>query len=319
MVHDVSVIIPVRNRRAALQRCLDSIPASVNEIVVVDNGSTDGTLEWLRDQHANVRIVENEENRGAAEAKNQGVRASRGEYVWFLDSDTVIPESFRLEHAGGILDADSTVGAVGGEIVVEGDRGKLWRVKVLLANGETETLELASGYGGLRDVDYMPSCNMLMRRIDFDRLGGFDPAYFFLVEDTDLCWRIRRMGRRCVVDDASAVIHEIDTEARRGDLFLVHRNRIRFAALHFSPARLILLPLLDLLYLFKPWKLRSLRRGSVSTRKHISPRLRALGSRPWAFPLQLGAVASALLWALARAYLWNLRHAVATWRTRMAR
>ncbi len=319
MDRDVSVIIPVLNRRTELQRCLDSIPPSVSEIVVVDNGSTDGTLEWLRDQRANVRLVANAENRGASEAKNQGVRASRAEYIWFLDSDTLIPGTFRLDHASGILDADPTVGAVGGEIVIEDGRGKLWRVKTLLGNGETETLEFASGYGGLREVDYVPSCNLLMRRTDFDRLGGFDPAYFFLVEDTDLCWRIRGTGKRCVVDDESAVIHAIDVDARRGDLFLVHRNRIRFAALHFSFARLILLPFMDLLYLLKPWKLKSLRRGSVSTRKHISPRLRALGGRPWSFPLQLGAVGVAHLWALARAYLWNLGHASATRRTRRAR
>ena len=112
----VSFVIPTMDRREDLLRLLDSLQAqSVEdfEIVVVDNASTDGTVAMLEGRDPRIRLVRNPRNVGAAAAKNQGIVASRGELVWFLDSDTELADPGVLERAITIMDADPRIGLAG--------------------------------------------------------------------------------------------------------------------------------------------------------------------------------------------------------------
>jgi GT2 family glycosyltransferase len=303
----ITAIIPAMNRKEELERCLASIAGLDVEVIVVDNGSRDGTCEMVKDRYPSAKLIANTRNEGASRAKNQGAAAAQGEILWFLDSDTIIPNGDVSPRAAELLSSEPAVGAVGGEIYPGEDGRRQWRRKVLLLNGETKTVSSEGGYGGLTDVDYLPSCNLFMRRSEFEELGGFDPDYHFLVEDTDLCYRLRRTGRRCVADDRTAVVHCISLQGRKGDLYLVHRNRIRFALLNFPIWRLVLLPALDLLYSFRPYKLQSLWSSRISAVKHVPPSLRTSRSRPWVFPLKLAAVGGLYVGALAAGYAWNLR------------
>lgn len=312
----ISAIIPTHNRREELLDCLHSLVPTGVEVIVVDNGSTDGTVESIQHQYPAVRLVLNSANAGASAAKNQGAQASQNDILWFLDSDTVIPDPEVPRKALEILDSDPSIGAIGGEIYSDPATGNTWRKKRLLPNGDTDTLQLADGYGKLQTADYLPSCNLFMRRNVFEQVGGFDPGFFFLVEDLDLCYRIRVKGLRCVVQDGTSVLHRITLRHRKGDLYLVQRNRIRFAVLNLPWPRVVFLPLLDLLYLCTPGKLRQLRQGQISAQKHLPPNMRKLSAGRWTFPVKLVVVGCAYLAALARGYLWNLLHLRKTLRLR---
>ena len=308
----VSAIIPSFNRADELSDCLRSIEAldllDLVEAIVVDNGSEDDTCDMVRRDFPRARLLQNGQNRGAARAKNQGAAEAGGDLLWFLDSDTEIPGPGVVHRSMELLEGDPTVGAVGGEIYEAPDGQRTWRRKDLLPNGETRTVSHERGYGGVVEVDYLPSCNLMMRADLFCEIGGFDPGYFFLVEDTDLCVRLRHRGYRCLASDETSIFHRLVLRGRRGDLFLVHRNRVRFALLNYPAWQVAALPLLDLANLVSPYKLAALRGGQISAEKHIPPSLRGVKRGPLAFAAKLAMVGADYLRSLARGYAWNLSH-----------
>ncbi len=306
----ITAIIPSRDRKKELGRLLDSLaPLSSAdlEIIIVDDGSGDGTFSWLGERYPAVRALRNDTPLGAARARNQAAAVARGELLWFLDSDSLVPDESRVLTAGpALLASAQDVGAVGGEIYRLPDGTLEWRQKTLLPNGETRTIPHAGGYGGVLTVDYLPSCNLMMRRDLFQRVGGFDPGYFYLMEDTDLCHRLGRLGFRCLASDETAVEHRLVMRGRRGDLFLSHRNRIRFAMLNFPAWKAAALPLLDLSLLASPYKVSALLEGRISADKHLAPEVRALGKRRSTVPLKVALAGADYLTSMARGYLWNM-------------
>ena len=231
-----------------LARLLDSLLAqSVEdfEIVVVDDASTDGTIAMLEGRDPRIRLVRNGANVGAAQAKNQGIVASRGELVWFLDSDTELADPGVLERALAIMDADPRIGLAGGEITADA-QGRLYgHVKRFRPNGETYSTTVP-GEVQDQDCDYLPTCNCLARRALLTRWGGFDPDYFILSEDDELGWGARRQGFRVVFDTRLTVIHHLASVGRVGNLTLSNRNRVRCSLHNMPTGQVLLLPLAEL-------------------------------------------------------------------------
>ncbi len=318
----ITAIIPSFNRGEELHRCLTSLLAMGRqgdlEIIVVDNGSTDGTPEMVAEQFPGVRLLGNTTNVGASRAKNQGAGQAAGEVLWFLDSDTVIPSGEVVDAAVTLLDSGDDVGAVGGEIYQYPDGATEWRQKVLQLNGETRTVSHAEGYGGTITVDYLPSCNLFIRRELFQEVGGFDPGYFFLMEDTDLCIRLVHQGYACLASDETSVEHRLVLRGRKGDFFLGHRNRIRFALLNMPAWQVALLPVLDLAYAASPYKVGALLGGKISADKHLSPKVRAMGKGKATLPLKVALAGADYFLSLARGYLWNLGRLPETVKLRLA-
>ena len=306
----ITAIIPTRDRKEELGCLLDSLRPLASEgleIIVVDDGSGDGTETWLEQHHPAARTLRNPRPLGAARARNQAAAVARGELLWFLDSDSLVPPGCRILTAGPALLASAhDVGAVGGEIYRLPDGDLEWRQKALLSNGETRTISHRGGYGGAITVDYLPTCNLMMRADLFRRVGGFDPGYFYLMEDTDLCHRLGRLGLRCLASDDTAVEHRLVLRGRPGDLFLSHRNRIRFALLNFPGWKAAALPLLDLSQLASPYKLGALLRGRISADKHLSPAARSLGRRRTTLPLKVALAGAEYLSSLALGYAWTM-------------
>ncbi len=118
----VSIVIPTWNRKNDLGKCLTSIN-KLNypsiEVIVVDNGSSDGTREMLQNEYPDIKVISNENNLGAPYARNQGILVSSGDYIWFLDNDTEIIFPNTLSHMLDILEAYPAGLAVGGELIVE--------------------------------------------------------------------------------------------------------------------------------------------------------------------------------------------------------
>jgi GT2 family glycosyltransferase len=218
----VSIVIPVFNGLALTRVCLEAIlrhtPPELYELIVVDNGSSDGTAAWLRErqEQAVLRAVANADNRGFAIASNQGARAARGEYLLMLNNDTE-PELDWLEPLVAVLDQEPTVGAVGakllypdrtiqhaGVIVVDHQRlgDPLLALHIFARLPEDHPDANAS-----RSYKAVTAACMLVRREAFFAVGGFDEGYWNGYEDVDLCFALARSGFSIRYEPRSVVIH----------------------------------------------------------------------------------------------------------------
>jgi GT2 family glycosyltransferase/glycosyltransferase involved in cell wall biosynthesis len=213
-----SVLIAVWNKLELTRRCLDVLLEQrsplLHEIVVVDNGSTDGTAEYLAELAAReplVTVVSPGENLGFVGGNNVAAGHATGDYLVFLNNDTEPREGW-LEALVETAEGDAAVGAVGAKLIYPDGR---------LQEAGGIVFADASGWnygrGGdpddprytfVRDVDYCSGAALLVRTSLFRQLGGFDtlyaPAYY---EDTDLCFALRDLGHRVVYQPASEVVH----------------------------------------------------------------------------------------------------------------
>ena len=317
----VTAIIPSWNRAPDLRACIESVLAQhyePKEIVVVDNGSDDGTQDMVRQEFPSVRLIANPTNLGASVAKNQGVAVSDAEFVWFLDSDSKVESASCLSAMVEIARSHDDVAAIGGEVFTS-DRGeRLMTLKTVCANGETRTIMVEPDEVTLQDCDYLATCNCFMRRATVEELGGFDTRYFVLSEDKELGWRLKKLGRRSVIDTRTAVLHLVSPRGRRGDLFRKHRNSLRFALINLSWVNVLFLPLLDLWHLVRRRKVSDLKRQRQSVVKHLDGPVKDIVNRGNVF-VSLLAVGPLYLGALAAAYAWNLAFLPATLWTRWRR
>lgn len=200
---DVSVVIAARDAEATLPAQLDALaaqdPACTWEVLVADNGSTDGTRDVVRDAArgpAEVRLVDASGIRGAGAARNAGARAARGRDLLFCDADDVVAPGWVDALHGALRDADVAAGRLEWE-----------RLNSRAAQGSRALPQV----DGLQYTEPLPwlgsasSSNLAVRRSVFDGLGGFDVRARYL-QDTDLCWRAQLAGG-ALAFEPDAVVH----------------------------------------------------------------------------------------------------------------
>ena len=210
-----SIIIPVWNQLKFTRQCVarlrETTPQHLYELVFIDNGSQDGTAEFLAHLGGNTRVITNSENLGFGTACNEGAAVARGKYLVFLNNDTA-PHPGWLEALLETAGRDSSIGAVGPKVLWPD--GRLQEAGALMFQdgssggfGNFDDPSVAA-YNQLCEVDYCSANGLLVRRDAFDKLGGFDrryaPAYY---EDTDLCFGIRTLGMKVIYCPASTVTH----------------------------------------------------------------------------------------------------------------
>ena len=253
----LSIIIVTRNRRTELHRCLQSLRRLTylrTEIVVIDNGSSDGLPDMVAEEFPDVRLFRADCNYGCGVGRNIGARVARGDYFWFIDDDAEVIVADAGERLVGKLESEPDVSGIGGEAVVD-EIGQVIGVKQLdlASNGMTTgryTLHVA-------DDDWLPArllagCNVLVRREDFIAYGGFDPSYRHGWEDTDFAWRMHVAGRRLLIAGFAPVLHHFSGVERQSSLRTPAQSRAYFVAKNARWPVLLALPLLDLLYLVNP-------------------------------------------------------------------
>ena len=200
-------MIPVRNDAHGLRRCLDSISLNRRrsraiEVIVVDNGSADESVTVARERGA--RVVERP-GVSVAALRNLGAALARGETLAFVDADHEIAEDW----ADRVLDvlADPSVAATGAPYVAP-----------VQANWVQQAYDhLRDHRPGQRDVRWLGSGNLVVRRAAFERIGGFD-ASLATCEDVDFCARLLRGGQRIVSDSRIVNVHHGDPHSL-ADLF----------------------------------------------------------------------------------------------------
>jgi len=249
----VSIIIPTWNRKEDLKKCLMSIK-NLNytnlEIIITNNGSTDGTIEMLKSMKSEMTIIQNRKNLGASYAKNQGATKSRCEFLWFLDSDSEIINANCLNEMIKILNGHPSVAMVGGEVVEEQGEKKYKLSKAARYGIGTIGLKNEKDYMFL-ESNFITTANCLVRRNIFFEVGGFNPEYFYGGEDTDLSRKITQRGYKGIVDRKIAVLHRLSIKQRRSNFFLQEKNRVRRHFFHEPIWLFPVLPFLDILSLIK--------------------------------------------------------------------
>ena len=260
MKHLVSVIIPTHNRQHDVIRCVKSILLTTNikyEIIIVDNGSTDGTYKELVDHFGStqrVSIVLSEINLGAGGGRNLGATSAQGDYLLFIDSDNVIDDKM-IELLSDAMNS-SEVGMVG-PLMLYGERpDKIWTYFADINPWTSRAFYLGNKEEAKQSLPtrivsgHIPNCFMV-RRVDFEKVKGFDEYYIVMYEEADLAERIKKfLGKQIVIDTRAITYHHVAFEQSQSDgyslgirdatrAYLLARNRIHFVKNNFKPIQKI--------------------------------------------------------------------------------
>ena len=215
----LSIIIVNYNVCLFLEQCLLSIQAAsenlTTEIIVVDNNSSDGSCEMVKNKFPEVLLVENSINVGFGRANNQGVSVANGEYVLIVNPDTVIAEDALL-NVVAFADNKKDVGAVGVKLI-DGTGNFLPESK---RNIPTLKVAIQKIYGNSKNyyashvednknskVDILTGAFMLIKRKVYELVGGFDDTYFMYGEDIDLSYKLIKHGFQNYYIGTTTIIH----------------------------------------------------------------------------------------------------------------
>jgi GT2 family glycosyltransferase len=223
----LSIIILCWNDLKVIGDCLRSIYATTHsiefEVIVPDNGSTDGSIEFIRKNYPQVRMIENGKNLRFAKANNVGIRASQGEYVLILNPDTIIHEG-TLDKIVPFADQHPEAGAFGCRVLyADGSYQDCIRPFPSIRSEWIAALHLGAlahlsdwfqpgeyvDWKGdtERTVGWPAGCFILFRADLLKRLGGFDEQFFYYHEDMDLCRRVWGAGHTILYTPSVSITH----------------------------------------------------------------------------------------------------------------
>jgi len=238
----IAVVIVSWNSRADLETCLASLAAQTDrdfETIVVDNGSTDGSLEMLKSSYPWAHAIDTGDNLGFAEGCNRGIEASRSEWIAMLNADTEADARWIETLRAAARTAHDDIGMLQSRLVLRQHRDRTNSTGVLLfADGSAEDRDFDRP---VRDDDReeevfcAPAGAALYRRAMLDRIalstGVFDRTFFMYYEDVDLGWRARVAGWGALYVPGAVVAHEFQGSSRRRESHFIgmhlKRNRLR--------------------------------------------------------------------------------------------
>ena len=251
-VPDLSIVLVCWNNKEYLEPCLRSLyesgMRSSFDVVVVDNGSTDGSQVMLRDEFPEVQLIQNESNVGLSRASNQGIRATQGRYVLLLNNDTLV-NGASLDAMVEFMDATPDAGAAGGKLLNSdgsfqagyADFSSL-KEEFLIATRLGELIW--DGYPSHADddqikvVDWLSSACLLLRRTALEQVGLLDEQYFIYGDEADLQYRLKQAGWRVYYLPHVTTVHyggrSMDRWRRRK---MVYRGKMLFYQKNYDVLR----------------------------------------------------------------------------------
>ena len=256
----ISVVILTWNSEKYIEKCINSLVRDLdfrrapNEIIVIDNGSNDNTLDIiakLRQKYDRLIVIKLKKNIGTTISRNKGIKKSRGEYLLFLDSDTEVKRG-AIHHLMNTLNKDERVGIVAprlfyadGTIQYSCKRFPVLHLKLckyLPVNGLRRMAEKKEIYANIlksnnvkaKEVDYCISAAWLVKREAMEEIGLFDERIFYSPEDVDYCLRMKLQDWKVIYNPLAGVVHHTQRKSY---------HDIKIACSHFK----------GLLYYFKKY------------------------------------------------------------------
>lgn len=223
----LSIIVVNWNTREITRNCLQSVREKVTgiscEVIVVDNASSDVSVEMVRSEFPEVRLIINDENLGFGRANNQGMRVARGRYFLLLNSDTIVIDD-SIQRLVSFMESSPQIGIAGCKLLFEdltlqGSCARFSSIKLALLEDlmlykfmsrRRQGEVLLNGYWAhdrTRDVDAVWGAAMLVRREVFDETTGFDERIFMYGEDVEWCMRVRDLGWRITFAHDCRIVH----------------------------------------------------------------------------------------------------------------
>jgi len=235
---DVTVSIVTYNSADCIAACLDSVLAQTGvalEVTVVDNASSDQTLERLKPYEGRVGVIANRENVGFGRAHNQALRSALGKYYYLLNPDAQIGRPDALQRLCTAMAAHPQWGLAGTAVLTPG--GENEALPELTYPGESHARNDFSGLPG--QIAWIIGASLFFRSEVFAQLGGFDPEFFLYSEETDICLRLRQLGSEIGYVDEVSVRHIGGASEAGRDPYDVWTRRMQgmhvFWKKHFAP------------------------------------------------------------------------------------
>ena len=199
----VSIVILNLNRKLDVLNCLKSIDSQIYnnyEIILIDNASNDGSVEEIKKTFPKVIIYKTSKNLGTSYTRNAGVNFSKGELIWFLDNDTYLKDIYTLQNLVQLFIDDPKIDGIGGEAKINSNNEIIGTKKLqLFPNGLTKGYFYENNENKKIYAEVIATCNFLVKKEAFKKVGGFDHFYFFYLEDIDLTYRLTKNGFKLFV------------------------------------------------------------------------------------------------------------------------
>ncbi|XHX79356.1 MAG: glycosyltransferase family 2 protein [Stenomitos frigidus ULC029] len=247
-----SIILVNYNGAEVVLDCLRSLLQFLHpvphEVIVVDNASTDGSATLISENFPTVQLLKQVENRGFGAGNNVGAKQAKGEFLFFLNTDTlltsnVLPPLVRLMKerpevgiiGTKLLNVDGSLQlSIASEISIAGEYKTLKQLKQASTAKHRETIERK--FAQVQTVDIVIGAAFFMRKSLFEALGGFDETFFMYFEESDLCQRSRDRGWQVLYTPDVAIIHlggysvgkvsdRMRLEYRRSQLYYYRKHR----------------------------------------------------------------------------------------------
>lgn len=249
---DMSIVLVCWNNKTYLEQCLISLYEgrlqSNYDVIVVDNGSTDGSQAMLRERFPQVQIIQNDHNVGLGKASNQGIQATHGRFVLLLNNDTLV-NGASLDAMVEFMSKTPDAGAVGGRLL--NPDGTLQAASNTFSSLTEEfliTTRLGTfispnypdrGYSDkVECVDWIGSACLLVRRAALDQIGLLDEEYFIYGDEADLQYRLKKGGWKVYYLPNVTTIHyggrSMNRWSRRK---MVYRGKMLFYQKNYGPWR----------------------------------------------------------------------------------
>mgnify|MGYP000432702724 CR=1 FL=1 len=246
----ISVVVLNWNGYQVLEGCLRSLNDQTYqplEIIVVDNASTDGSVDFLRQKFQDINLIINGKNLGFGGGNNIGIRASHGKYIMILNNDTRVDPKC-VEELKRSIEKDDRYGVCASKILLECKPDIIDGVGIVVCPDGLSfgrgRLEKKDRYDEEEEIFFASDCACLYRREMLEDIGLYDEDFFAYADETDMGWRARLAGWKCIYSPKAIVyhLHSVSSGGRYSSFkaFLVERNRIWVALKNF-PISLIIL------------------------------------------------------------------------------
>ncbi len=253
---DLSIIIVNYYNSHILGDCLQSVNRTIQkiqfEIIIIDNSSKDEGLASILKRYPSAQFINNSKNVGFARANNQGAKVASGDFLLFINPDTIVAEG-AIESMQDYIRSDSSIGIIGPKVlnsdqtiqyscrkfptIWSGLFNRYSLMTRLFPNNRysRDYLMLDYDHNSIRSVDWISGCCMMTPVSVFKRVNGFDENYFLFIEDVDLCQAIKKIDLRIVYFPNSKIFHKISSSNSRSTLRIIikrHQGMIYYNQKH---------------------------------------------------------------------------------------